>query len=242
MRLIHPTYCSLLLLLVCISCSRQPGNVLSREEMIEVMYDMELAKAVLNSRSSYNEVEKKDAVIQGVFSKYDIVEATFDTSLVWYSDNPQLLDQIMDSVRVRLKDKANYINALNSEELRKKGMHVLPEYFYLSEDNTTKAFNIDSLKLRSIGLKKCYFSFDVQGLSSHADIDMSVLYQFRDTQIVRSRTIMNNNYNTILQPTVDKDSLIGISGYFRLNKGEYNVPVSVYNILCADSLPQHRSR
>ena len=51
----------------------------------------------------YNESYKRCYTFESVFKKYGITQADFDSSMVWFARNPEVLTKIYEKVNVRLK-------------------------------------------------------------------------------------------------------------------------------------------
>ena len=93
------------------SCHNRPDEVLTRRKMENVMYDMYVAEALIESDyQEYNNPEKKEALIDQVLKKHKISEARWDTSLSWYSDKIDIYLQINDSVKSRIKRRQSESN------------------------------------------------------------------------------------------------------------------------------------
>lgn len=85
-----------------IACSKVPDNVLPERKMKEVMIDMYLAEGMINTDSkSFPDSLAKDALYQSVFRKHKIKQSLYDSSLVWYGKN---LDILMQVNELALKD------------------------------------------------------------------------------------------------------------------------------------------
>lgn len=67
------------------ACSKMPKGILSEKMMQQVQTDMMVAEAMVNN-SYYNDTMKL-ALYQGVFRKYNVTQAQYDSSLVWYGRN-----------------------------------------------------------------------------------------------------------------------------------------------------------
>ena len=107
------TICFLLICLFLIaSCKvKRPDAVLPESTMESLIYDYHIAKAMgddVNFADNY----KRAMYIEAVFNKYDVTEAQFDSSLVWYTRNTDILSKMYERVAVKLKTKQNQINQL----------------------------------------------------------------------------------------------------------------------------------
>lgn len=91
----------LVLVLVLVGC--RPRTVLSNREFRDVLYDLHRADGILQV-AGYN--YSHDAEVAGyykhVLDKHGVTQAQFDSTLVWYTDNPQIFNKIYPKVIARL--------------------------------------------------------------------------------------------------------------------------------------------
>jgi len=80
---------------------KRPRTVLSNQQMSEVLYDYHLTKTLISNRN-VREDEEKQAYMDAVFRKHGITEADFDSSLVWFSHNPEELVKVYDLVSSKM--------------------------------------------------------------------------------------------------------------------------------------------
>lgn len=102
------------LLLTCYlaACQvKRPDHVLQDDLMEEVLYDYHIAKA-MGEEVPYNENYKRVLYIESVFKKHGITQADFDSSMVWFARNPEVLAKIYEKVNLRLKVERDGINHL----------------------------------------------------------------------------------------------------------------------------------
>lgn len=223
------------------SCGRRPGNVLSQEDMAKVLYDMQLAEAMMNNSydSYYNETEHKDALIKSVLDKYNISQADFDTSLVWYSDNIVQYMTINDSVAARLRGKAEALRKVMSERtmggnaLRDR---LLPAFFYLTETTPSLSFNIDSFKIKTMKMDHFKVGFNVQGLSDVQQVKAGFYFTYKDTAIQKFVDVKENAYYLIDKPQMPDSLLKSVSGYIRMKGTAIPSRVILYDIVYEDSI------
>lgn len=90
---------------------RRPDSVIPESKMENLLYDYHLAKA-MGDNLPYNENYKKALYLDAVFNKYGTTEAVFDSSLVWYTRNTEILSKIYERVSKRLKSQQDEINHL----------------------------------------------------------------------------------------------------------------------------------
>ncbi|MDR3266488.1 MAG: DUF4296 domain-containing protein, partial [Tannerella sp.] len=85
--------CACVFIIVCIaaSCSRVPNNVIPEKKMRNVLYDMQMAEAMVeNEFEKYRTSEEKQKLYDAVFAKHKITQAKYDSSLIWYGENMDL--------------------------------------------------------------------------------------------------------------------------------------------------------
>ena len=97
-----------LVLLLCIACSskRMPNDVLAKDEMQKVMWDMIQAdqyyREFLEKDSLTKDVKKERyALYEDIFKLHRISRATFDKSFEYYSTHPKLMKEVFDSMSVQ---------------------------------------------------------------------------------------------------------------------------------------------
>ena len=96
-----------------ISCVR-PANVLSPKKMENLLVDMHKLEGTLGALGfeNNNPVDKRE-YYAAILKKYNVKQADFDSSLVWYTKHPKQFQRLYASVSVRM-------DSLNNEVLRHK--------------------------------------------------------------------------------------------------------------------------
>lgn len=96
------------------SCQvRRPGTILSDDKMEAVLYDYHIAK-VMGDELSSSESYKRVLYIESVYKKHGITKAEFDSSMVWFSRNPDILHGIYEKVNIRLRNEKDKLERLIS--------------------------------------------------------------------------------------------------------------------------------
>ena len=101
-----------IIILICIaaSCSRVPKGIISEKKMRSVLYDMQIAEAIVETENeTYTTSDKRQDVYDAVFNKHNISQADYDSSLVWYGKHMSLY---MGIHKLVLKDVNEKIAAL----------------------------------------------------------------------------------------------------------------------------------
>jgi len=231
--------CSFIALTISIvACSK--NDVLSRNKMVAVLHDIQIAEAIQSIRFiEYRERKDKDALIEGVLKKHGITQAQLDSSLVWYSDNVEIYNRVNDSVISTLKREYERANEeLTRYELvtntRTKST-ILPSYSYLTNVNPILDFNIDSVFIQSYPDFK--IEFRTLWVEDNTDAEFTVSFKYADTTIISSQKLLPNDsiLYQVTKPT-DRDSLKRISGYVRLNNLEIDQKVLLHDIKIRDRI------
>lgn len=94
----------ILLSVFCLfSCEvKRPKGVMSDSKMEEVLYDYHIAKA-MGEQLPYSENYKRVLYIESALKSHGVTQADFDSSMVWFSTNPDVLSTIYEKVAARLK-------------------------------------------------------------------------------------------------------------------------------------------
>ena len=73
-------FCILTFICLAVSCSRVPKHIISERKMRVVLYDMQMAEAMVETKQSdYPTFEDRQALFDGVFSKHQITQADYDS-------------------------------------------------------------------------------------------------------------------------------------------------------------------
>ena len=82
----------------------RPRGVLSNREMRDVLYDLHRADGAIQVAGyNYSHDQELAGYYKNVLDKHGITQAEFDSSLVWFTDNPQIFNKIYPKVIERLE-------------------------------------------------------------------------------------------------------------------------------------------
>ena len=113
---------TLLMVVAMMGC--RPRGVLSNREMREVLYDLHRADGALQVAGyHYSHDQEVAAYYKNILDKHGITQAEFDSSLVWFTDNPQIFNKIYPKVVERLDadfEKQKAIRDANREKKREQ--------------------------------------------------------------------------------------------------------------------------
>ena len=108
-----------LLFVLVVACGHKdkgfmPERLLSEAEMVDVMTDVQIIEADINYRKSQVRAEESKAVdyrnltqsyYGQLFEHYGITDSIFSQNMRYYTERPDLLEKIMDSVTHRLSQE-----------------------------------------------------------------------------------------------------------------------------------------
>jgi len=132
------------LLLVLASCSNRPKGVLNQEDMANILTDMHKLDGALVERGiMFSNDSTKMKYYNFVFAKYNISKANFDSSLVWYTKNPQEFNNIYNKFLLNLslqekEVKSGKYHFIDSVELAKVKSEIWKKRtkYALTKDST----------------------------------------------------------------------------------------------------------
>ena len=103
-----PFHIFLLLMLAVslLSCDKTPSHVMSINDMADLIADLQIADAYIESHINEFESDSSKMVIkQSVFKKHGITQQDYDTSLVWYAHNMEDYTKAYDKAVGKLKNR-----------------------------------------------------------------------------------------------------------------------------------------
>jgi len=113
------------ILLICLVATIfvgcRPRGVLSNREMRDLLYDLHRCDgAVQVAGYNYGHNQELASYYQSVLDKHGVTQAQFDSSLVWFTDNPQIFNKIYPQVVARLQADMDREDALRDERVEKR--------------------------------------------------------------------------------------------------------------------------
>ena len=80
-----------------------PDDVLDVKTMTTVFSEMHLAQSAINNKAGTDKTDQNiDDYLEVILKKHNITRAEFLKSLKFYTDNPLLIREVLDSVDIRL--------------------------------------------------------------------------------------------------------------------------------------------
>jgi len=133
------------------ACDGRPRGILSLSDMTNVLTEMHKTDASLNERGlAYGHYTDKAPYYKFIFKKYGISKAEFDSSLVWYSKNPRIFDNMYDKVLVNLTNlqkevKNGKYHPVDTLDLRKMTTSIWNkrQRYVLTKDSSRTKLNFE---------------------------------------------------------------------------------------------------
>jgi len=88
---------------------RRPSEVLSPKKMENILYDYHKAQAIAIGLPA-SERYQREQMYAYVYNKHGITKEEFETSLVWYTRNPQKLSEVYDAISGRIDKERKAIS------------------------------------------------------------------------------------------------------------------------------------
>lgn len=102
----------ILALLAISSCGRRPKNVLTPAQMQDILVHTHMLDGVFASGNfRYYTQEEKAQYYNSILAERNITQAQYDSSLVWYTANPEQFEKIYNQVTDQLAKKEKEIKA-----------------------------------------------------------------------------------------------------------------------------------
>lgn len=125
-RLPGPAIFILLLILTLSACNKDNSitgkEFIERDVLVEILVDIHLSDGVTNDRVFHRkyDVDSID-VLSPILEKYQVSQHEFDTTIVVYTRNPELLDQVYNDVLIKLNVM---LDENNKEEEKEEGTNT----------------------------------------------------------------------------------------------------------------------
>ena len=89
--------------------------------MRDLLYDLHRVDGAMQVAGyNYGHNEELASYYQSVLNKHGVTQAQFDSSLVWYTDNPQIFNKIYPNVIERLQADFDRENLLREERMAQR--------------------------------------------------------------------------------------------------------------------------
>ena len=215
-----------LLILFITACSRVPQGIIPERKMQQIVTDMHLAEAIINSDpSAYSTNEEKKALYQSVFDKHRVTKAIYDSSLIWYGKNLDVYMQVYNMALAEVNKSIEEIGPIEPEKVdisNKDSVDIwsVGRYYEFSPSSlsNTIIFRFQEREEYSSG-SIFVLGMHVWGLASGllSPIEVHLRAEQRDTTVVIKETIHNDGYHEMTLRSIPTQRVRQVYGYIRFN-------------------------
>lgn len=105
-----------LFLLILLSCSEKQNrdeNIISKDQFINILEKIHLAESEFKLTSINNMERYKNKLSSDyhqIFSEYNVSKTDFENTLQYYSERPELLENIYEEILLNLQEKRAQLN------------------------------------------------------------------------------------------------------------------------------------
>jgi hypothetical protein len=212
-----------------LSCSKVPKGILPERKMKEVLIDMQLAENMISSNyAAYPDSARKGALYQAVFRKHGITQAVYDSSLVWYGMNLDLLISIYDlalnDINRQIRELGD-IQANVSPSSGRDSSNIWPrrDYLVFRPDALFNGTLFDIKPEREYPAGSIFvLSTRVWGISPYMahTPDIRIAAELPDTTLVINEKITHDGYREIILNTPATLRTRRVYGYIRMDNAE----------------------
>ena len=218
--------------LICISmllvaCSRTPKGIIPDQKMKQILVDMQLAEALIQTEpSAYPTYEERRALYRTIFNKHNVTEAAYDSSMIWYGKHLEQYMRIFESALTDIKRQIDLIGdikpdaapASNADSLDIWMQHTYCVFSSRSQVNRMILFDLQPDEAYSSG-STFVLGLEVWGMTTHADNVLEArLYAAQDDTTLFARSnVTHDGYHTLQLKTLAVKQVKRVYGYLRLS-------------------------
>ena len=145
------------------SCDRTPSGVISRNDMADLIVDLELANAYIDDHiGDFTDDSSKMVLKQSIFKKHGITQQEYDSSLVWYAHNMDDYVRAYNQAIGKLKDRTDKLE-------KKKNDGQMPAEI-VTDKPIKEARNINAAPIAHGGPKRPIGKLSTDSKSDSADL------------------------------------------------------------------------
>lgn len=135
-----------LILLAACNKDRTPADIVSQKEMVSLLSDFHLAEGYIYALPQDSSRLLANKYYQAVFEKYGIDSTVFHKSLIYYSQDPQILNNIYTQVQQQLQQMQTAEQRIMDTKTRK--VYVADSIKNVAVRDSLRQIKADSLDWR----------------------------------------------------------------------------------------------
>ncbi len=213
------------------ACSKAPDGILSERKMKDVMVDMYIAENMINSGSQeFPDSLHKQALFQSVFKKHNITQATYDSSLVWYGKNIDIMMQVLDlaiaDVNERIRDLGD-VQASAAPSSNQDSVNIWPrrDFLVLQPNALFNGVTFEIKPERNYSSGSAFvLNMNVWGVTQRMPQKPEVRLTIEqiDTTLVVNKTITGDGFQQIVLRGIPTRQIRRVHGYIRMDNTDAN--------------------
>lgn len=224
-------YCiPLLMSVLYVSCSRVPSGILSEKDMQKVMTDIYLAEAMIGiNNETYKSDTMKQALYESVFRKYNITQAEYDSSIVWYGRNMDIYMGVFNRMIDDLDKRADEMGDIPADPIsgssKKDSVDIWPRrsYFRFSANALFNGTTFDIRPSEQFPSGSIFvLGMNVWGLDKHMKNrpEIRITVEQGDTSVTVTDRINKDGYHQTILNSVATRRIKRIYGSIRLDNAD----------------------
>ena len=207
-----------LVVVFIIGCDKAPDGIIKESTMVDLMTEMHKMETIIEMHPElFPSDSSKRLIKQSLFKKYDITQAEYDTSLIWYAQNIETYEKVYKKVvknlqeeQAELAEEMNKGRNLSGRGNERPGSHKM----YPASGDTADLWLNDRTYMLTSGLNMGYINFEIapdkeHKLGDHYSLNMKLLG-------------FDNNFVLVLA-TEYKDGSISFSSRNAVTTGWINI-------------------
>ncbi len=217
-----------LTLLLGAGCNKRPRGVLSDDEMVGLIADMQIAEVYMQQHNSgyYND-SIRDSAVQWALDKHGLSKADFDSTMTWYGRNIDDYLNLFGKVDAELAKRQNRAIGETEKNLVSTDLWPYSRHILISENAPSNGLAF-SLPLNDIPKgERITWKMRLKGLSS-GNVLLGVDYD----NGMSSYTYQTQNGNSKIDLTLQTDTAYNVKrvfGYIR-TKEDHSLPIWIDSI------------
>jgi len=137
----------IVILLIFSACDGRPKGVLNKSEMTDILVEMHILDGALDAKGLlFSQNGEKDKYYTALLEKYEITQADFDSSVVWYTKYPKKYTKIYEDVFAQLtlldqevkKGKYHPVDSIEFYTVKKNIWNKLTHFVYSKDSVRTR--------------------------------------------------------------------------------------------------------
>ncbi|MDR2497487.1 MAG: DUF4296 domain-containing protein [Tannerellaceae bacterium] len=228
-------------ILLTAACSKVPGGILPENKMKDVMVDVHIAEQIMSENSIvYSDSLQKAALMESVFRKHNITQAVYDSSLVWYGKNLNIMLQVLDLAIKEVDTRMHAYNELQAvlapPPVPTDSVNIWTQPALLSF-SPQSLFNAITFDIRPEGayVSGSVFVLNLSVWGLHPRLnrlpELKIAAEHSDTTVLIRDTISADGFHSFTLRTVATKPVRRVYGYIRMDKAE-----APYHKIYLDSL------